>query len=78
MSIYARINVPAKLLWRKTELETAIINRVLRVDYIIPLVHASINECDRCDISSDLGKTFKKHIVTNHTEILNCSIWEKG
>ena len=51
---------------RKTELETAVINRVLRgvrVDYIIPLVHASINECDRCDISFERVKTFKKHIV---------------
>ena len=48
---------------RKTELETAIINRVLRVDYIIPLVYASINECDRCDISFERVKTFKKHIV---------------
>ena len=41
---------------RKTESETVVINRVLRggVDSIInPLVHASIKECDRCDILFD-------------------------
>ena len=41
---------------------------------IIPLVHASINESDRCDILFD-KKTFGKstlRVVSKHREILNC------
>ena len=41
MSFYARINVPAKLLWEKDRADESCI---AGVDSIIPLVHASISD----------------------------------
>ena len=55
---------------RKTESETVVINRVLQggVDSIInPLVHASIKECDRCDILFDKVNKYEAHCKLGQT-----------